>query len=744
MQEKEEDKEEELQGKFLQREVEDEEVQKAPEEDEVQAKEDAANLPSLPRRGEPGSSLLQGEARRGGFDLQRQPEEEETAQAKGEGGAPSVSPSVESGINSIRGGGQPLPESTRSFMEPRFGADFSGVRVHTDSNANHLARSINAKAFTLGKDIVFGPGQHSPVTAEGKRLMAHELTHTIQQTGVGSPMSKLQREEAISGFTPKEVEEYSEEYGAVGAETGEEARKTTGEKEGITVRKPGIMACTPKSPNAQYLRKLPTTLTGTNVVVTLKFNDRIFVEESGGAGNKWYKIVTSTGKLGWVPFASVALDPPEPNANLYRVKQGETPFGIASRWYGPFQSWWMIGSKGHGDARFYISALAFVNKGRAGMPSPDSLKSVSAWKSVTLISEHTIWKPSKSFLNLLQGKVSSGSITRELWEEVKKAAKTVWGWIVYAAAFVAGLLYGAVESVYDLFAGVVDLVKMIWSIGKSIFTGNFIQDAKSLWNDLKKISFSGLAKAFLKKWNTADPWDQGFFRGRVLGYIIMEILMLVFSGGILTALKWTGKFAKIGALIAKLPRIAKVARVAQNAKFPGKVKKFMNVRFAGKLGTRGAKILGGIKKGRVAIETYLKSAEHINKRVASFKKYMARGGTKSRAAYDKLYDTLTRNRMVGALAEKQFQRIMAGGPKSYWVRVGGKNVLRKVDNVLGNVAREVKSGPLKLTPFIRKQILKDIQLIKTKGLKVEWHLLAGGDPKAIAALHKAGIKVIIY
>ena len=64
--------------------------------------------------------------------------------------------------------------------------------------------------------------------------------------------------------------------------------------------------------------------------------------------------------------------------------------------------------------------------------------------------------------------------------------------------------------------------------------------------------------------------------------------------------------------------------------------------------------------------------------------------------------------------------------------------------MLGNVAREVKSGPLKLTPFIRRQILKDIELIKVQKLAVEWHLLAGGDAKAIAALQKAGIKVIIY
>jgi hypothetical protein len=67
-------------------------------------------------------------------------------------------------------------------MEPRFGTDFSAVRVHTDSNAQSLARSVNAQAFTVGNDVVFGAGQYAPESDSGKRLLAHELTHVIQQS----------------------------------------------------------------------------------------------------------------------------------------------------------------------------------------------------------------------------------------------------------------------------------------------------------------------------------------------------------------------------------------------------------------------------------------------------------------------------------------------------------------------------------------------------------------------------------
>jgi len=81
----------------------------------------------------------------------------------------------------LRAPGQPLDTGTRSFMEPRFGHDFSQVRVHTDARAAESARAVNALAYTVGKDVVFGKGHYMPGTSEGKRLLAHELTHVVQQ-----------------------------------------------------------------------------------------------------------------------------------------------------------------------------------------------------------------------------------------------------------------------------------------------------------------------------------------------------------------------------------------------------------------------------------------------------------------------------------------------------------------------------------------------------------------------------------
>lgn len=77
--------------------------------------------------------------------------------------------------------GQPLDAGTRAFMEPRFGFDFSQVRVHADSRAAESAQAVNALAYTVGRDVVFGTGQYAPGTNEGRRLLAHELSHVVQQ-----------------------------------------------------------------------------------------------------------------------------------------------------------------------------------------------------------------------------------------------------------------------------------------------------------------------------------------------------------------------------------------------------------------------------------------------------------------------------------------------------------------------------------------------------------------------------------
>lgn len=108
----------------------------------------------------------------------------------------------------LRSSGQPLDPATRTFMEPRFGRDFSGVRVHTDGKAAQSAQSVNALAYTVGQDVVFGNGQYTPETDQGRRLLAHELTHVMQQTRSGG--IRLDRKKVPTNFGEFETTKFAE------------------------------------------------------------------------------------------------------------------------------------------------------------------------------------------------------------------------------------------------------------------------------------------------------------------------------------------------------------------------------------------------------------------------------------------------------------------------------------------------------------------------------------------------------
>jgi uncharacterized protein DUF4157 len=126
-------------------------------------------------------------------------EEEEKQTQRKEMNSNTVAPdsSTENYINSLDGKGRSLTGEERNFFEPRMNYDFSDVQLHTNSEANESAKSINALAYTHSNNIVFGTNNYQPGTAEGKKLMAHELTHVMQQAD-GVHTKIIQREEAVS------------------------------------------------------------------------------------------------------------------------------------------------------------------------------------------------------------------------------------------------------------------------------------------------------------------------------------------------------------------------------------------------------------------------------------------------------------------------------------------------------------------------------------------------------------------
>ncbi|NEQ22777.1 MAG: DUF4157 domain-containing protein, partial [Microcoleus sp. SIO2G3] len=125
-------------------------------------------------------------------ETKRQEEEEETLQAKAQDGqTPQITPSLETQLHTSQEQGQPLTEPTRSFMESRFHHDFSAIRVHADAPAHRMAQELNAKAFTHQHHIYFSAGNYEPESPSGQQLLAHELTHTVQQ-GAAAPQPASQ------------------------------------------------------------------------------------------------------------------------------------------------------------------------------------------------------------------------------------------------------------------------------------------------------------------------------------------------------------------------------------------------------------------------------------------------------------------------------------------------------------------------------------------------------------------------
>ena len=157
--------EEELQAKPIQREA-------MPEEEELQAK-------PIQREAMPEEEEVQAKSLDTTIQREAIPEEEEIQAKPSQFSVSNPQPSLETQLNSSKSGGSPLPDDVRSFMEPRFGADFSQVRVHTGSDSIQMNRELNAQAFTHKQDVYFGTGK-----APAKdTLTAHELTHVVQQTG---------------------------------------------------------------------------------------------------------------------------------------------------------------------------------------------------------------------------------------------------------------------------------------------------------------------------------------------------------------------------------------------------------------------------------------------------------------------------------------------------------------------------------------------------------------------------------
>jgi hypothetical protein len=559
--------------------------------------------------------------------VQKATEEEEREEAEGDtidmefgiqAKADAGGAAAGSAVSLPSSGGQLLPAQQRAFLEPRFGRDLGSVRVHTDSEADRSARSLGALAFTQGNNVVFRAGEYSPASADGGWLLAHELTHVAQQ-GHAPPLGPeaLAASPAIDGAPQRfadpriptqeaidapyaaslsndeldaaiaevqrvlDLESQSSPYtDAVYANLGilkaerfardnssempREQQAPPAEEEDVPFDEkefdvesedwaapqpvPGIIRGDPAR-----LRDGPSEHAK---FVDVPMNTKLVVLSAHGG---WSNVTLDDGRKGWVASKLVETKLPDPDASLYIVEAGDTAQEIARNWYGKHSTEWGQ------DERYFVNVLYYTNanfpaQGRdSGITRPAGKE--DEWDATTVKTGHRIWIPGLAYALGLKAIVPSGSLTYEAWQTIKDI-------FVGTAGFISGLLVGALESVVDVFVGLWDLVKMAWQVIKSLITGEIISDIRKLWDDLSKLTLDDIVNAgiawFKAKWFAEGTWDRWYNRGRMIGYVIVEILMLFFSGGIATAVKWVGKTGKFAKLVETLPTLRKMVKAAEN------------------------------------------------------------------------------------------------------------------------------------------------------------------------------------
>jgi hypothetical protein len=205
---------------------------------------------------------------------------------------PGAGPAVTAAVRALPTGdsGAPLPPSVRAFFEPRFGHSFAQVRVHTDTRAGATARSAAAAAFTIGDHIWFADGRYAPDSTDGRRLLAHELTHVVQQHG-GTPQPAASPALPQIGHAAGGV---VRRFGLRGFPPAEEARM----KVAVPAAMAKVRSCTARSAWTRFM--LP------RIIDSLRYD---YVPDLGLCGwtfpSSWY---VEIGKSAFSPSTCCALE----------------------------------------------------------------------------------------------------------------------------------------------------------------------------------------------------------------------------------------------------------------------------------------------------------------------------------------------------------------------------------------------------------------------------------------------------
>lgn len=505
----------------------------------------------------------------------------------------------------IRGGtGGALPHL--DAIQRSFGAhDVSSVRAHDDGDAAAATDAIGAQAYAAGEHVAFGrdPDLH---------LAAEEAAHVVQQRagirlpgGVGAPDDEYEdhahavADAVVAGESAEPILDLMTQRGAAKGDLDPAEPRAIHAQMRPAGGRPAPAKTDPwtlmfkgaasnrvhragrvQAENGVRLRKSPSP--GGATIVIVPFNTEAMVERETTEAHehdRWAYVVTKDG-AGFCERQYVTTDMPECSAKLHLVTKGETLGGIAERAYGKF-------IEGGNDARLYVHALYLANKHRTGirlddvdlsamdtmLRGKDEEETLRIYKGVKVIEGQAIWLPSNDFIQQLKAKhfVTSGSTElSKAWREAKEVVADAIDDVKYAAGLVVGLVEGAAESIIDMFKGAAQMAEAVTKIVLKLVTGDvgglvgmakhWIGGLAQIWKDKDKIH-----DGFVARWNDDDAWSRGKFRGEVIGWVAMTVLLCVITAGEVSAGVVAILASKFPTLIKGIQAVGKIGDVSTYA-----------------------------------------------------------------------------------------------------------------------------------------------------------------------------------
>jgi len=399
-----------------------------------------------------------------------------------EGGA--LSPALSGRIQARRGGGQPLEATVRQGLEGVFGVDFSPVRIHADAEADALNRGVAAIAFTVGSDIFFRAGAYQPQTPAGQHLLAHELTHVVQQragslgtSGGGGASGGTMTVGAVDDRHEQEAEQTAHRVTVALQQQALQAHATMPgagiarhydpdvalAPTGIGVAR--VAAPAPRSPATPALfgptppgaRCLPPrrppfafvlTTGGANLHPTepqaahdlasplglLPVTTKVEVLTADPA-HDWARVCVLAGpgpaaglvgRVGWVRYSWLDAQWPagDPDATMYVIQPGDTALGLAARFYG------LAGSdhpETNADLRRYVEVLVRVNQHGSYWIEHGNDGDPLTWMRAQVRATYAMWVPSRAWAGKAAGAAPNPSLTGGAWAAVHQQLQAQ-GW----------------------------------------------------------------------------------------------------------------------------------------------------------------------------------------------------------------------------------------------------------------------------------------------------------------------------